>query len=282
MIQQAVGGGFVDLLAEGHRAQTNGRDLQVAAAESDEGKCVHADKFTASRDNRRRATLSNMSPRADPPIAAFASARVQRWVLMLPVVLLHGALAWLLRDSLHHRAERVSDVPRRIELRVLPAPAGAQASRRIQTDPVEPRSARAPRPPARPSAANAVHKPSEADNAAITATLPVPPESQPETAPAPRPVPLDLRLPSTASAPLSPAGRAVADPRANSARRNFGERLAEPLGSDERLVEERRGEGRIRVREGAACVDVREARSAQLDPFSQSTRATPRLAEACR
>ena len=100
--------------------------------------------------------------------------------------------------------------------------------------------------------------------------------------PPPSPAALDLRLPRAASAPLSPAAQAIADPRANSVHKSFAEKLADALGRDERTTEEARGDGRIRVRKGADCVDVREARSAQLDPIGQSTRPTPRLAEACR
>ena len=58
--------------------------------------------------------------------------------------------------------------------------------------------------------------------------------------------------------------------------------MAATLGTDDRLIEEERGPGRIRVRQGTACVDVRDSRIGLVDPFSQSIRPPPKLAESCK
>ena len=111
-------------------------------------------------------------------------------------------------------------------------------------------------------------------------TPPAPPDA-PREAAAPRDTALDLRLPRAASAVPPPSAQATADPRSNSGRKSFSEVLASKLGSDDRWIEERRGDGRLRVRKGASCVDVRPARGAELNPFEQSTRPIPRLVESC-
>ena len=58
--------------------------------------------------------------------------------------------------------------------------------------------------------------------------------------------------------------------------------MAATIGTDERLVEEDRGPGRLRVRQGTGCVDVRDSRVGLVDPFSQSMRPPPKLAESCK
>ena len=224
--------------------------------------------------------------RPAPRAAVLATARTRRCLLIVPVLLLHGALGWLLlNERLQPRLSHQPDTVRRFVLRLLPEPAAAQPL----SQPLRAVPPRWPTPvPLRPT-------PWPADGAGPQRSGPVPvspakpaealaeaSESAPEAAPPPRPAALDLRLQRAASAPLSPAAQAVADPRANSVHQSFAEKLADALGRDERTTEEARGDGRIRVRKGADCVDVREARGAQLDPIGQSTRPTPRLAEACR
>ena len=75
---------------------------------------------------------------------------------------------------------------------------------------------------------------------------------------------------------------ATDDARSNSGRASFGDALARELGTDPRLSDELRGDGRVRIRRGADCVDLRDARSAAIDPFSQTTRPPPKVGEACR
>lgn len=221
-----------------------------------------------------------------------ATARIRRCLLIVPVLLLHGALGWLLlNERPQPRLSQQPDTARRFVLRLLPEPAAAQPL----SQPLRAVPHRWPTPvPLRPTpwAADGAG-PQRSGPVPVLVPVPVTPTrpaealadlSEPvaEAAAPPRPTALDLRLPRAASAPLSPAAQAVADPRANSVRKSFAEKLADALGRDERTTEEARGDGRIRVRKGADCVDVREARSAQLDPIGQSTRPTPRLAEACR
>ena len=112
-------------------------------------------------------------------------------------------------------------------------------------------------------------------------TPPAPPD-EPREATAPRDTALDLRLPRAASGAQPPSAQATNDPRSNSERKSFGDVLAGALGSDDKLIEEARGDGRLRVRKGASCVDVRPARGAELNPFEQSVRPIPRLVEACK
>ena len=219
-----------------------------------------------------------------------ATAHVRRCLLIVAVLLLHGALGWLLlNERLRPRLSQQQDTVRRFVLRLLPEPAAAQPL----SQPLRALPPRWPlRVPLRPTPWPAVDAGPQRSGP-VPVPVPVTPanpadaladlsEPAQATAPPPRPAALDLRLPRAASAPLSPAAQAVADPRATSVHKGFAEKLADALGRDERTTEEARGDGRIRVRKGADCVDVREARSAQLDPIGESTRPTPRLAEACR
>ena len=207
-------------------------------------------------------------------------ARTQLWLLGIPVLLLHGAGVWLLLHERHReRSEAPSEPQLRMAVRVLPAaitPRSPAPTRPIASP--TPMASRTPKnraqtfdadPPARAAVPEA--------NQAIT--LP-PPLEAPGATTATRDTALDLRLPRAASG-APPSARATTDPRSNSARKSFGDVLAGKLGSDDRWIEESRGDGRLRVRKGASCVDVRPARGAELNPFDQSVRPTARLAEAC-
>ena len=120
----------------------------------------------------------------------------------------------------------------------------------------------------------------DANQAVTPPAAPAPPDTPREAAATPATA-LDLRLPRAASAAPPPAAQATADPRSNSGRKSFSDVLAGKLGSDDRWIEEARGNGRLRVRKGASCVDVQPARAAELNSFDQSVRAMPRLVEAC-
>ncbi len=88
---------------------------------------------------------------------------------------------------------------------------------------------------------------------------------------------------SPTASPPSVRDQAMRDPRANTQRLTPAERFAQALGgSDERLTEENQGNGRIIVRKGRDCYDVRVARNAELDPYSQSTRPTGKVVMSCR
>lgn len=220
--------------------------------------------------------------------------------LGLLVLLLH-ALAGLGLQWASRPQTRPSAQPPRLQLRWIADESAAQpeaaarppaeqappaANRRRSDSPPrqpEPAAAPAPRPHERidPLAAPATTRTNAPQ--AITAAPPLPPEpgaSQP---------PLRLELPRYGGAPAgraersgTPADAALRDARANSAAGRPGavERAldAGPL----QVSEEDRGPGRKRLRIGRDCVDTRDSRIAGIDPFSASTRPTPKLAESCR
>jgi len=97
------------------------------------------------------------------------------------------------------------------------------------------------------------------------------------------PRPLDLSLPSrrAASAPTAMRDQVMNDPRANTPRLTPGERFARSLGSDPTLTEQAMGDGRVIVRRGRECYDVRTAHNANLDPFNQSYRPSQRVVGDC-
>jgi hypothetical protein len=90
-----------------------------------------------------------------------------------------------------------------------------------------------------------------------------------------------LRLPRFADDARGSRNPALSDPRANTVRLGLGERMARTIGSDERLLEEARGDGRRRVRQGTTCLDVHPSRAGVIDPIGQSERPNPALVGAC-
>jgi hypothetical protein len=120
--------------------------------------------------------------------------------------------------------------------------------------------------------------------AAPVAGPPPPPDAlvdpQPVATASPSPAPLVLTPARAASAaPRSMLDAALNDPRANT-RRSASERFAASLGTDSGPEEERIVDG-IRVRYRGQCALVHDSRAAGLDPFSQSTRPTPKVAQPC-
>jgi hypothetical protein len=231
-----------------------------------------------------RAVQMLLSPTAPDSYAALQ----RRVVVVVPVLLLHVALLWLLTQAQPERAgvanaqvpkpmvlrwiEAVTSVPALPPATVKPAPKTEQ----IQTPRVASRAVIQPAP-----ISTSATPPSQA--AAEPITTAIPPGL---TVPSPPTVaPLDLTLRRSASSPTStrsPASLATQDSRANSERASFGEKLAQDLGSDSRSTEENLGDGRIRFRSGADCVIVHESRAGQLDPMSQTTRPAPRGVKACK
>jgi hypothetical protein len=223
-----------------------------------------------------------------PSALASAPAVGRRAAIVVPVLLLHIALLWLLTQAHPERAgvasalaakpmvmrwiEAVTSVPPLPPAAVKPAPEIAQTQPPRITSKAVIQSAPISTSAAPPS--EAVVAPTTTDVApAPTATSP------------PLVGPLDLTLRRSASSvPLtrSPASLATQDSRANSERASFGEKLAQDLGSDSRSTEENLGDGRIRFRSGADCVIVHESRAGQLDPMSQTTRPAPRGVKACK
>lgn len=204
-----------------------------------------------------------------------------RYALVWSAVALLHLLLWAgltqppARLSTHERPAH--ETPVRVTLRMLPAPRPTDPAER---DAPSPRRAMAPR-----AADRRAFVPARAAAASLDATAPGPQPitvaTEPPQAAASQP-PLDLswhaptnRTPGTARSP------ATTDPRGNSARATLSDRMAHTLGSDSRLTEEARADGTVRLRQGSACVDLKTSRAAQLFPFDQSTRSSPRLAEAC-
>jgi hypothetical protein len=112
-------------------------------------------------------------------------------------------------------------------------------------------------------------------------TLPAEPPAEPASAPQPvahseRPIDLQLRRQAV---PRTAADLARDDPRANSVRPNFEQRLSNAL--DTRVIEQDLGNGRGRFRQGDRCVEVHDSRSAQIDPFNPSAATTPKGAMPC-
>lgn len=143
------------------------------------------------------------------------------------------------------------------------------------TLPLRPRTPAAPRASAAPAAAFiAPDAPQAAAPAAPTLTVaPAPAASAP-------PPPLDLRLPRSAAA-TAQRGRnpALDDPRANTPRATFEQRLRDAMGGDGTWVEERLDDDRVTFRRGRTCVDVERSRADQLDPFNRAAAAKPWVAK---
>ena len=66
------------------------------------------------------------------------------------------------------------------------------------------------------------------------------------------------------------------DPRANSPKATIETRVAAVAGTSE-LVEEVMDATRRRVRQNGHCIEVHVSRNAQIDPYNQSVRPTPKL-----
>ena len=231
--------------------------------------------------------------RTHPSSSALALFR--RAAVVVPVLLLHVMLLWLLTQSRPERADvkaaqatvpmalrwietEVTALPRRLP-KAVPDPepnkaavrAPRQVSRAITTATSNSNSLTSLPP--------AVETSQRPDSAALA------PEAAAASSSRPGPATLDLRLPRGTAAvppPPRPSSLATQDGRANSARPSFGEKLAEALGSDDRRTEEGWGDGRIRIRQGADCVIVEESRAGQLDPMSQTTRPSPRGVKPCK
>jgi hypothetical protein len=224
-----------------------------------------------------------------PPALSLVQAR--RAAVLLPVLVLHLLMLWLLTQARPERYDAKSALARQpmvlrwIEAVVIVPPASPSTSVKSvpETSPTQPprvvtRAITQAAPTANPwtplPQAEAITAPASTPELAPTSTE----SARPTTAP------LDLNLRRSASSPPSVrslASQATQDSRANSERTSFGEKLAEALGSDNRRTEENLGDGRIRFRSAADCVVVHESRAGQLDPMGQTSRPAPRGAKAC-
>jgi hypothetical protein len=95
---------------------------------------------------------------------------------------------------------------------------------------------------------------------------------------------LNLALPGkpASGAQPAPAQWAAMDPRANSHRPDFGERMAAAIGSDPTLREEIINPGHRRIRQGSRCLDLKDTRNSQINPFDETARMGPKLMSACK
>lgn len=212
-----------------------------------------------------------MTPRPPP--------RSRHFRVALGIGLLHALLigGWLTRPA--PRLREVPPSPRLATLRLVrapapPAPAAAPVSGEAAA------GARRPRPTARRPAPMALPRAESVPAAGTisprldTAVAEAPAAGASAPAPA-----IEIPTRGLARGTLHPP--ALDDPRANRAPESPTERFARAIGSDERLVEERRGEGRHRVRQGTRCLDVKVARDAEIDPYNQNYRPATRLVGDC-
>ncbi len=193
----------------------------------------------------------------------------RRGLVVAAVLALH--LLVLVSWRLDPAAPAALPAPPALWLRLLPAPPATVS---------EPPDRVLPRPPARaapPAAPQAITLPATAE-ASLTRTEPATAPATPAAAAAASaaaPQALDLRLPPPAwrgTAPLRPP----AEQRPRSVESTLSRDLA-----DGPLVEEDLGNGRRRFRQGRRCVEVRDSRMAQVDPFNQSVSPVPKQAEDC-
>jgi hypothetical protein len=199
---------------------------------------------------------------------------------VLAVHLLLGIGVWRLEPW--QERGRVDATQRPLAVVIYPAvragPAAAVAEQ-------APAPAAAPRRSAvaRSRDANAIQVPTAA---ALPALPPVfaPQPAPADTAALPAPAasrPLNLELPRDAQAAWRRRNPALDDPRSNSAKLSFEQRIVAALGGDDRIVEEQLADGSVRFRRGTGCIIARPNRAQVLDPFNQSFSPKPRPVEAC-
>lgn len=206
--------------------------------------------------------------------------RWRRWPVAAGVLALHGLLLWALRPDAPAPRPTPPQQQTVTWLRLLADTAPpVQPATPTATRVPRPQGALRPAPPAAPTAAPPAAPPA----ASPVVAPPVEPQAITLPAPAPSPPPLMLALPPP------PAGSApgwreqmLRDPRANSRpARGTTEALQSLAGDDRRREETMAGEGRRRVRVAGACVEVHQARMAQLDPHNQSSNPLPAQVRSC-
>lgn len=133
----------------------------------------------------------------------------------------------------------------------------------------------APQPitvPAAPPADNAI---TSAPPGTATPSAAVPAASAAAPATTPAASPLDLRLP-----PGAQRGTPLPGPAPQARPRSVESTLSRDLATGP-LIEEDLGNGRRRFRQGQRCVETRDSRMAQIDPFNQSVSPVPKQTEDC-
>lgn len=210
--------------------------------------------------------------------------RATPWRALLLVVAGHVLLGLMLAAALRPVLPRSdSTAPPPLWLQLLAEPPAHPEPRPPAVPP--PTARHAPVAESRAMAAEAPSPAAPSETSAISVALPAPPPApSPASAPASAPMPprpaLDLRLPPPAQRPPPPAAMARDDPQVHTPSTR-DERLAQALGTDQTLRESVTPDGTRTFRRGRDCVVAREARNAQLDPFNQGARPTPRLIGKC-
>jgi len=160
----------------------------------------------------------------------------------------------------------------------------------VRTEPADPDRARSPRPRVDTRTAPAMARspdqfgqpitqpPPQGFTPANTQAIGTPPDlpaASHAAASARTPRALDLTLP-----PRTLRGEAAAPSPPSARPRSVEATLERALGNGP-LVEENLGNGRLRLRRGRDCVELRDSRMAQVDPFNQSVSPIPKQAEDC-
>jgi hypothetical protein len=201
---------------------------------------------------------------------------VQSIIVIALTLLVHFALWWLVI----HRPEKPRAPITASRVTVLLFPTTAKPATRETKVNEEPPKARQVRTPGAAAAFSPVQAATAAASDRALAAAAEPAASEPIAN-----APLNLNLPLARGgqrvAPPSLVGEALNDPRTNTPRATFGERMARTIGTDQTVVEEKLNGGALRIRKGNHCVIVRPARGAQLDSFSPGAAQSAGLAESC-
>ncbi|MEJ6005518.1 hypothetical protein WG899_08165 [Paucibacter sp. AS339] len=212
-----------------------------------------------------------------------STRRGKPWGAVLVLLLHVGVLGLLMSTKL--QSKMPVPVQGLIQLRLIPwlADSASPKDRRPKDKPVLQSSLPLARPLPLHSPANATDVAADSPSDRVTAnaqgiSAPAPPASAPESKSI---APLKLSLPPTGT-DRAPAIAALRDPRSNTQRPDFGERMATALGSDPSLREEIIAPGHRRIRKGSTCVDMNDSRDSQINPFDENARQMPRLMSPCK
>lgn len=199
-------------------------------------------------------------------------ARVAAGVLVLHVLLGLALLRLGVWQDRHPATPARAPLVVTLWFAPIPAPTPSAAPALRARTPAPPRAATAPAAAyIAPDAA-----PAPAPAAPGITVAPMPAASAP-------PPPLDLRLPRAAAAAATRSRNpALDDPRANTPRASFEQKLRDAMGGDGTWVEERLDDDRVTFRRGRTCVDVERSRVDQLDPFNRAASAKPWVAKQAR